>query len=164
METVYLKKIGEVRKLKPELEKKLNVAITISKGRVTMKGSSLDEYDALKVFEAIGFGFGVRKALKLKEEDSVFKIVHIKEHTKRNLTDIKSRLIGTHGKTRKTISVISGCEVVIGESDVGIIGYVEDVERAETAVISLIKGSKQANTYRYLERMNRAKKEGQPDF
>ena len=164
METVYLKKIGEVKKLKFQLEKKLDVKLKIVKGRVDIVGTAVDEYDAVRVFDAIGFGFSVRKALKLKEDDTIFKLVHIKEYTKRNLRDVKARLIGTHGKTKKTISEISGCEVIIGESDVGIIGYAEDVESAEIAVINLIKGSKQANIYRYLERMNLAKKHSQPDF
>src|SRR3989338_8813246 len=115
METVYLKKIGEVKKLKFQLEKKLDVKLKIVKGRVDIVGTAVDEYDAVRVFDAIGFGFSVRKALKLKEDDTIFKLVHIKEYTKRNLRDVKARLIGTHGKTKKTISEISGCEVIIGE-------------------------------------------------
>lgn len=164
METIYLKRIFEVRKLKSELEKKLNVKLVIVGKHVKIDGESLDEYDAMRVFEAINFGFSVRKALVLKREDFVFKVVHIKEYTKRNLKDIKARLIGKHGRTRKTISMISGCDVLIKESDVGVIGYCEDVDDTVAGIVSLIKGSKQANIYKYLERMNRAKKQGQPDF
>jgi KH domain-containing protein len=165
METVYLKKIGEVKKMKLQLEKKLKVKIKITRGRVDFEGSSLDEFDALQVFEAVAFGFGVRKALRLLEEDIIFRRIHIKEYTKRNLKDVKARLIGTHGKTRKTISLITDCDVLIGESEVGILGFVEDVENASIAIINVIKGAKQANAYAYLERMNRVKKkEGQPDL
>jgi len=159
METIYVTRIGEVRKNKKNLERKLGVKIAIKGGRVSFHGKSLDEYDAAQVFEAISFGFSSRKALRLKNEDYVFRIVHIKEHTKRNLKDIKSRLIGTHGRTRKTVSGISGCDVLIQEGDVGIIGDVENVANAEIAVISLIKGSKQSNMYKFLEKRNRLKKE-----
>jgi ribosomal RNA assembly protein len=88
----------------------------------------------------------------------MFKKVRIKDHTRRNLRDIKSRLIGTHGKTKKTMAEISGCEILIKESEVGFIGGVDVIEDVERAIINLIKGSKQANMYRYLERRNRERK------
>lgn len=157
METIYVKRVGEVRKNKVEMEKKLFVKIKIFGGNVSFSGEAMDEYDAKQVLEAINFGFSANKALLLKKEDFVFKQIHIREHTKRNLKDIKSRLIGTHGRTRETISKISDCEVLIRESDVGVIGHVEDVANTESAVINLIKGSKQSNAYRYLEKMNRLK-------
>ncbi len=159
MEEVYVKKIKDIKKNKDEVERKLNVKLTIVGNKISYEGDSIDEYEASLVFEAISFGFSVRVALNLKIEENTFKVVHIKDHTKRKLKDIKSRLIGTQGKTRRIISDISNCYVLINESDVGIIGYVEDVENASTAIISLIKGSKQANMYQYLERMNRTKKE-----
>ena len=159
METVFVKRIREVLKNKKELEKKLNVKLVIKRNLITVDGGSLDEYDALQVFDAVSFGFSVRKALLLKNEDYAFKKIHIRDYTKRNLRDIKSRLIGTKGKTRKAMSQISGCEILIKEGEVGIVGYAEDVENAETAIINLIKGSKQSNMYRYLEKMNRLMKE-----
>ncbi len=159
MEVVYLPRINEVKLKKNELEKKLNVSLKIVGKRVYIEGDSFDEYYALNVFEAIAFGFSVAKALFLKGEDVIFRKVHIKSHTKRNLKDVRARLIGTKGKARRTMSEISGCEIIVGESEVGIIGDVEDVEKVERAVIHLIEGAKQSNMYKFLERMNRVKKE-----
>lgn len=158
MESIPAKKLGEVRRMKSELEKKLNVKIIIRGKTVTFRGNSFDEYEASLVFDAIRFGFSVRKALLLKEEDKMFKVIHIKEHTKRNLKDIKARLIGTRGKTRKTISKISGGEMIVNEGEVGVISDSESIDDVVTAVISIIKGSKQSNMYKYLEKMNRVKK------
>ena len=158
MEIAYIKKILEVKKLKSELEKKLNISIKISGNNLIYEGDSLDEYIASLVFDAINFGFSVRKSLLLCDEGMMFRVIHIKEHTKRNLKDVKARLIGTKGKTKKTISEISGCHVLIKESEVGIIGSAEDIDNAVTALINIIRGSKQANMYRFLERMNREKK------
>jgi ribosomal RNA assembly protein len=159
METFYVRKIAETKKLKKELEAKLNVRLEIKGNYIVVDGSSLDEYDASRIFGAIGFGFSVRKALLLKGDEMIFKIVHIKSHTKRNLKDVLSRIIGKKGKTKRTISEISGCEILIKDGEVGIIGDVESVEDTETAIINLIKGSKQSNTYRYLEKRNKIKKE-----
>lgn len=158
MEIIYIKKIKEFTKLKKTIEKKLNLEVTIKGHRVSFSGDSIDEFAAEQVFDAINFGFPIRKALELADAEIVFKKVHIKEFTKRNLKDVKSRLIGTQGKTKKTLSEISGCEVIVGESEVGIMGDVENVDDVYNAVVHIIKGSKQSNMYKYLERMNREKK------
>jgi rRNA processing protein Krr1/Pno1 len=47
---------------------------------------------------------------------------------------------------------------VLHDNTVGIIGPAETIEEATTAIGNLIRGSKQANIYRFLERMNAAKK------
>jgi KH domain-containing protein len=159
METFYVKNMKDVRKSKKEIERELGVEIEMMKNGVQVSGDAVKEYDAERVFEAINFGFTVKKALLLKQDDYVFRTVHIKDHTKRNLKDVKARLIGTKGKTRRTIAEISDCEVLIGEGDVGVIGHAEDIEDTVTAIINLIKGSKQANMYRFLEKQNRLKKE-----
>ncbi len=159
METVYLRNVREVTKYRKELEKKLNVKIEIRGRKVVLDGDTVDEYDALQVFEAIGFGFSVNRALALTEEDVVFRKIHIKNHTKRSLRSVLGRLIGTYGKTRKTISEISGCDILVKGGEAGIIGDAERVEDVERAIIHLIEGSKQSNMYRFLERMNRERKE-----
>lgn len=159
METFYIKKIIEVKKNLKELKEKLKVNISLNKNLVTIEGETLDEFDAAKVFEALAFGFSVKKALVLKNEEYLFATVKIKEHTKRNLAEIKSRLIGKKGKTRRVFADTANCEIIISDSQVGIIGLAEDVATTQTAVISLIKGSKQTNMYRFLEKQNQIKKE-----
>lgn len=158
METIYLKKLNGVRKLKKELEEKLEIKIETKGHGAVIDGTPLNEFIAKKVFDAINFGFSVTKAVQLKYEDMDFKIIRIKDHTKRNLKDVKSRLIGTHGKTRKTISDIADCDILIKESEVGVIAEAESVDEIATAIVKIIKGSKQSNSYKYLERMNRIKK------
>lgn len=159
METVFLSRIREVQKERQTLEKALNVKIKIIGNRAEIEGSTIAEYDSLAVFSAINFGFPVQKALLLRNEEMMFRTIHIRDYTKRDLRAIKARLIGTKGKTRRTISQISGCEVLIKEGDVGLLGDAESVEDTERAVVQLIRGTKQSNTYRYLEKRNREKKE-----
>jgi ribosomal RNA assembly protein len=159
METIHLNRVREVQKEKQTLEAALQVRINVLGSRVEIEGSAIAEYDAVAVFEAINFGFSVQKALLLRNEEMAFKKIHIRDYTKRDLRTIKARLIGTNGKTRRLISQITGCEVLIKEGDVGLLGISESVEDTERAVIRLIRGTKQANTYRYLEKRNREKKE-----
>lgn len=159
MKEIYISNIREVTKNKDKLEKELKVRISIEGKKVLVEGGGVEEYEAELVFSAIDFGFKVKNALLLKDEEMSFKKVHIKDHTKRNLKDIKARVIGTKGKAKRTMEEISNCKILIKEHEVGIIGAVEDVDNVVTAIISVIKGSKQSNMYAYLERMNRIRKE-----
>jgi ribosomal RNA assembly protein len=159
MQTIYVKRIKNVQKNRAELEKTLRVKIAVDKNQVTVDGDTMEEYDASRIFDAINFGFSLKKALLLKNENYVFKVVKIKEHTRRSLPDVKSRLIGKSGKTRRVFADISGCEIFIADAEVGVIGDVLDVQDTETAIISLIRGAKQTNMYRYLEKQNKNKKE-----
>ncbi len=166
METIYLKRAREVKQKKEEIEKKLQISIEFKGNSLTMNGEPVNEYVAHLVFEAIDFGFTVKQSLVLADEEMTFQKVRIKDHTKRNLKDVRARLIGTKGKTKRVIEDVSKCKIIIQESEVGIIGDVESVENASNAIINLIKGSKQSNMYAYLERMNRSKKDNSlpPDF
>ena len=62
MEEVFVRKIEDIKKNKAEIERKLNVKITIVGNRVSYEGDSLDEYEASLVFEAISFGFSIKAA------------------------------------------------------------------------------------------------------
>ncbi len=155
METIYIKNISQVTKNQAELEQKLKVKLTFNGKNVSFEGEALDEFTAHKVLEALAFGFSAKKSLSLINEEFMFKKVHIKDFTRRNLKSIKSRIIGTRGKTKKTISEISSCDIIVKESDVGFIGESETVLDVEQAIINLIKGSKQSNMYSYLQRRNR---------
>ena len=158
MQTIYIKNIKEILKNKKELEEKLKTSLAVKGKVVSFESDAIDEFQALRVLEAIAFGFSARKSLSLLDEEKMFRKVHIKSHTKRKLKDIQARLIGTHGKTKKIISDISGCDIVVTDGDVGILGDAETIYDTETAIVSLIKGSKQSNMYRYLERRNKERK------
>jgi rRNA processing protein Krr1/Pno1 len=53
---------------------------------------------------------------------------------------------------------VGDCEIVIGNTEVGIIGAADSIDNIVTAITNLIRGSKQANMYYFLERMNAARK------
>jgi len=108
----------------------------------------------------MNFSFPLKEALLLTNEGYIFRKINIKDFTRRkNLDEVRARLIGTEGKTKRAMEEISGCVLVIKDKIVGIIGSTESIKDATTAITRLIKGSKQANVYSYLERMNREKKE-----
>lgn len=166
MQTFYINKISELIKNKAELEKKLGVKLLITGKKVTIDSEdAINEFEASTVLEAMQFGFSANKALILTEPDIIFRIIHMKDFTRRkNLAEVRARLIGTHGKTRNTLEQVADCEILVSDNAVGLICHAESIDNATTAVSNLIKGSKQANVYRFLERMNAEKKKMSEDL
>ncbi len=165
METIFFDRIGELKKEKLKLENQLSVKIFLSGKKAIIQGEPLDEYVASQVLDAMSFGFSARDALILREQDVLFRKINIKDFTRRkDLWDVKARIIGAKGQTKKTIEEISGCKTMLKDNTVGVIGPAESIDAAITALSNLIRGSKQANVYRYLEKQNRFRKEQLTDL
>lgn len=166
MQTFYIDKISDVKANIEELERKLKVKIVVKGKQVTVDSQDgMNEYEAGVIFDAIQFGFSVNKALLLTDPEVIFRKINLKDYTRRkDLDEVRGRLIGTHGRTRNTVEETADAEIMIGESAVGIICHAESIEKATEAITNLIKGSKQANVYRFLERMNAEKKKYRGDL
>ena len=159
MQTLIIDNIGKIRKAKEMLEKKLNIKINITGKKIEFSGGAIEEYEAEKILRAIDFGFTIPKAMLIKEQELEFDIIHIKNYSrKQDLRPVRARIIGREGRTRKTLENISGSYLKINDGEVGAIGNIESIENVKTAITKLIRRTKQANTYRYLEKTNRIKK------
>lgn len=159
MEELYFKKVRELVKEKNYLENKLKVKITIKGKQVRIEGGAVDEYEASLVLGAMQFGFSAKNALLLLDEQFVFRKIPIKNFTRRKeLKEVRARIIGKEGKTKRTIENIASSEVVIDGNEIGIICPADEIEEATTAITNLIRGTKEANVYSFLERMNADKK------
>lgn len=159
MQTFYIKNQKEIKKVQKELEARLNLKITAKNKMISIEGEPLAEYEAGLVMDALNFGFEAKESLLLVSEEYSLKQIHIKENTKRkNLRDVRARIIGTRGKTKKTIESLGDCHINITDSFVYLIAPTEKIEYISTAITSLIKGSKQSNVYKFLENMNTKEK------
>jgi ribosomal RNA assembly protein len=153
MKVILIEKFPRIVRNKKSLGAKLGVRINSRGKEVTIEGTAINEHAAEKVIEAIDFGFSLSTALLIKEKDFTFEVINIKDHTRRkDLELIRGRLIGTQGKTLKTLHDLTNCNFEMKDNEVGIIGNPEDIENAQNAVISIIKGSKQSNVYNLLEK------------
>jgi ribosomal RNA assembly protein len=136
-----------------KLEEFLNVKIIVKKDEISIDGNPEDEFVAEKIIEAIIFGFSIPIALSIKNEDFSFEILNIKNYTHRNdLERIRARIIGSGGKTLKTLNELTECNFAMKNNEVGIIGSPELIKNASDAVISIVRGRKQANVYTFLEK------------
>ncbi len=153
MKTLIIEKLPRILKNKKKLEKELDIKITNRGKEVFVEGKTLNEYIAEKVLDAIDFGFPIKITLLINSEDYGFQILNIKDYTKRkDFSRIRSRIIGKQGKTLATLSQLTKCFFELKGNEVGIIGHPEQIKTAQDSVIELIRGSKQANVYKRLEK------------
>jgi len=153
MKKIIVDKLPRIIQNKEKLERELNVIIEMRGKEVYLSGKSEEEYIAEKVIEALDFGFPFSNALEIKKDDFIFEILNIKEYTnQKNFERVRGRIIGKDGKTLRTISNLSECYLELKENKLGIIGYAENIRTVEEACRLLIRGSKQANVYAYLEK------------
>ncbi len=153
MKKIIAEKVGHLVKEKTRLEEALHLKISNRGKEFHLDGDPLDEYEAEQVINAVNFGFKIEIALMIKEKELSFNILSIKDYTKRkDMAVIKARIIGTQGKTMKTLGELTDCFFEVHNNEVGIIGHPERMKIAQEAVINLIRGAKQANVYKYLEK------------
>jgi len=151
--------IGEKGKTKEIIERRTRVGLDIdSEGEVSIGDNAEDPLAALKVVDlvrAIGRGFAPHRAMRLLDEDEYLEVLEISDYIGKksdNLSRVRSRLIGTNGKTRKIIEDLTGANMSIYGSTVALIGNSVQLPIAKKAVEMLLRGSKHSNVYRYLER------------
>lgn len=154
------KEFSRVLKLKNKVEKALDIKIEIKKDGITVESKKEDpflEYIASKILEAVSLGFDADSAMQLQDTNYIMRKINVKDLVRASKINLAiARVIGTKGKTKKIISGLTECDIIVTDYDVAVIGKGDNVETATNALISLIKGSKQSNIYNFLEK-NRAR-------
>jgi ribosomal RNA assembly protein len=95
----------------------------------------------------------------LDNEDIYFEAIDIRDFVGRrkgHVRRMRSRLIGTRGKARRTIEELSGADISVYGNTVSIIGDYFQLELARTAVTMLLRGSEHSTVYRFLEKRKKA--------
>ena len=142
-----------------EIESRAEVRLDIDSETGSVKVESIgDPVLGLKgpdIVRAIGRGFAPEDAMRLLDDDmQLFELIDIESAT-RNKNDLrrkKGRLIGEGGRTRELMEELSGADVVIYGSTLGVIGAPGQVETVRGAVEMLLDGAPHGAVYSYLER------------
>lgn len=134
---------------KDRIEKETLVKLSFEENSVQIDGEGLNLFTARNIVKAISRGFAPEKAYRLLNEDELFDVVDIDFETRKAET-IRSRLIGTGGKTRRMIEEFSGSSVSIYGKTVCFIGKYEQIMVAKEAVRMLIEGASHAHVYKFL--------------
>lgn len=109
---------------------------------------------ALDIAKAIGRGFSEERALRLLDPDEYYKAIDIRDYAGKNrkrIAQLKGRLIGSKGKTRRIIEDLTGVDMSVYGNTVSLIGDMLRIEIAGRAVEMVLEGSEHASVYRFLE-------------
>lgn len=125
---------------------------------IIQRGDPLKANITSSVIQAIGRGFSPQKATLLYEENHQLIVISLRDFAKpgsRRMDQIRARLIGTGGKTRRVVEELTSTHISIYGDTVSIIGDYVAVEYAKEAMNMLINGSKQRTVYTFLEKSAR---------
>lgn len=136
------------KKVASKIKAELNVSIKRKGNVVLIDGEGLEFLQAKSIIMAIGRGFSPIRAYRLLDEEQELCIIDIGKHSRR----IRSRLIGTNGKTRKFVEEKTGSFVSVQGKTVSIIGNWNEIEIAKKAIIMLIDGISHSYVYRWLSK------------
>ena len=132
-----------------KLESSIKIKLSFDENNVIIEGEGLELFQAKSIVKAMGRGFSPEKAFRLLDEEENLEIIEITDNDKK-LKIIKSRLIGTNGKTRNMIENFSGCSVSVYGKTVSMIGKYDQMNIAREAVHMIIRGSKHSKVYSFL--------------
>lgn len=152
--------IGPGGETKARLQELTGVILQIDSetGEVTIDESrAKDPSDVLKVRDvvsAIGRGFSEERAFRLLQEDVYLEVLNVKDfaHSRNRIGEIKARLIGTRGKTRRIVEELAEVEMSVYGHTVALIGEVFHLAIGKEAVEMIMRGSEHHTVYSYLER------------
>jgi ribosomal RNA assembly protein len=152
--------IGHEGATKERLQEATGTQITIDSGTgevtidETRTGDPVMALKARDVVQAMARGFSEDRAFRLLEEDTYLEVLDIKDfaHTKARIAQVRARLIGTRGKTRRIVEELTGVDVSVSGHTVALVGESFEMAIAREAVLMLLRGSEHKTVYRFLER------------
>ncbi len=154
--------IGEGGETMREIERRAEVRLDIDSQnysvRIEQTGDPVRGLKAPDIVRAIGRGFKPDDALRLLEDDMMmFDVIDIDRaaRNKNDLERLKGRLIGKNGRTRELMEEITGANVVIYGTTLGIIGMPKQVDIVRTAAEMILDGAPHGAAYSFLERKRR---------
>jgi len=141
------------REVMNDIQKRLEVKINREGNTVLINGEGLGLYKAKMAVKAIARGFSPERIEKLYEEDSIIDVIDLGNMKENRLKIIKSRIIGTRGKTRKKIEEASEAIISVYGKTIALIGTYEQIQIAKEAINMIISGLGHKTVYIYLEKV-----------
>lgn len=152
--------IGQKGETKKDLEEKFGLKINIDSklGEISIDDHEVkDPLLAIKVeniIKAIGRGFSPGKAYALIDDDADFFVFNLYDYVGKkeaHVRRLKSRVIGSEGKTKRVLEELTGAKISVYGHTVSIISDIITMNILKKSVDMLLTGSKQATVYRFVE-------------
>jgi len=144
-----------MRRIEDRAEVRLDIDSENGSVAIEQVGDPLLGMQGPDVVRAIGRGFTPEVALSILDDDRrMFEVIHV-DRAARNDRDLrrkKGRLIGENGRTRELMEELTGADVVIYGTTMGIIGDAAEVDVVRSAAEMLLDGAPHGAVYSFLER------------
>jgi len=158
---------GETRK-KIQQATRISLQINSDLGEVTFDDQSienpLDIFKIENIIRAIGRGFSPENALLLLGNDMDLFIFDIHDYVGKrpsHIKRLKSRVIGTDGKTKRVLEELTESKISIYGHTISIIGNIFNIDITKKSIDMILSGSKHATVYRFVEtNMKKLRMEG----
>jgi len=157
--------IGKAGGTKKSLEEKTGsrIGVDSKEGIVAVEGEDAEGViSAVEVIRAIGRGFSPERAfILLQDEDLILDVIEFSTlaDTSQQMERIRGRVIGKDGRSREQIEDMTGTAISVHGKTVAIIGGVEQVKTARTAVEMLLSGVPHETVFAFLDRKKREAKQ-----
>ena len=139
-----------------EARTKTKLRVDSKEGDVQISSEEpINLYVAKLVVTAIARGFNPELSLLLLREDMGLEIIYLPDVIGKNKNKVlrqKSRIIGTDGKSKKTIEELTNTNISVHGKTISVIGLFNDALVARKAIEKLVQGSKHGNVYRWIEK------------
>jgi ribosomal RNA assembly protein len=155
VKSIIVGNLKKVKKAVPKIEKRTSIKFSFTRGGVVIKGKEYEEFIVETIVRAIDFGFLDEDAFLLFDSDFVLEFIDVKSLTRRkNIKDVRARVIGTGGKALATIENLTGSVIVLQSNTLGVIVDSDHLDSTVQAIESLVRGAKHGNVFAYLEKQN----------
>ncbi|MGD0511282.1 MAG: KH domain-containing protein [Candidatus Micrarchaeaceae archaeon] len=143
------------------VERQCGCKVTIgSDDVVEINGDAFSEFNAKNMLQAFGRGFDIETACKLNDMDYYFASIDLEQlvNSEKRKKQVKARIIGREGRTKKYIEEVSGAKISIYGDTASFLGTIDEINEAETAVNTLIDGGTHRLAYARMEAAHRKNK------
>ncbi len=152
--------IGKEGSVKKKIEEATNCKLQIDskEGDVFIIGNdSIGLYEAREVVRAIARGFNPDIACLLLKQDYMLDTLDLRDYapTKNAQIRLKGRVIGSEGKSRRVIEELTETHISVYGKTIGIVGEINNVGMAKTAIEKLLEGGMHSGVYKELEKKRR---------
>jgi ribosomal RNA assembly protein len=167
MQSLYITKervnlIRKDRSIAERIKKQCKCKIEITPDdTIEISGEAFGEFSARNIIHAFGRGFDMDVACRLLEDDFYFASIDLGQilGSDKRIQQVKARIIGIGGKTKRYIESVSQAKLSIYGDTVSFIGTTSEISEAQAAVDTLIEGGTHRLAYLRMETAHRKDKE-----
>jgi len=162
--------IGQNGETKKELEKKTGLKLDINseEGEVELiENKNTDQLTILKtgnIIRAIGRGFSPDNAFLLLSDQMDFYLFDLHDYVGKKSSHVrrlKSRVIGKKGKTRRILEELTYSKISVYGHTISVISDIININIVKKSIEMILKGSKHATVYRFVEKKMKELKRSQ---